>query len=107
MWNSSKIFCANFALICLLTPMPLRAFHPSIKISVQRKVYRAVGIIQDINRKESWIKIKHENVPGIMPAMTMVFETRDKMILRNRKNGERIEFWFEEKSFVVVKINRL
>jgi Cu/Ag efflux protein CusF len=102
-----KIVCAGFALICLLAPLPLRAFQPSAKISVQRKVHRAVGVIEDINRKESWIKIKHENIPNVMPAMTMVFEARNKTILRNRKSGEKIEFWFEEKSFVVVKINRL
>ena len=57
--------------------------------------YRAVGTIQELDTANSKIKIKHEDISGLMPAMTMAFNVRDKNIFSNVKPGDNVVFWLE------------
>ena len=57
--------------------------------------YRAVGAIQELDTANSKIKIKHEDISGLMPAMTMTFNVRDKNIFSKVKAGDNVVFWLE------------
>ena len=57
--------------------------------------YRAVGAVQELDTANSKIKIKHEDISGLMPAMTMAFDVRDKNIFSSVKPGDNVVFWLE------------
>ncbi|MDQ3088695.1 MAG: copper-binding protein [Acidobacteriota bacterium] len=57
--------------------------------------YRAVGAVQELDTEKSKIKIKHEDIEGLMPAMTMAFDVRDKNIFSQVKTGDNVVFWLE------------
>ena len=54
--------------------------------------YSARGIIQAVHPERRSVVIKHEDVPGYMPAMTMPFEVRDTNELRDLVPGLTVEF---------------
>lgn len=57
--------------------------------------YRAVGAVQELDTEKSKIKIKHEDIEGLMPAMTMAFDVRDKNIFSKVNAGDNVVFWLE------------
>ena len=56
------------------------------------KRYEARGIVYDVNREFRQILIEHEDIPGLMPAMTMSFDVADPELLETLDTGDRIEF---------------
>ena len=58
--------------------------------------YRAVGAVQELDTANSKIKIKHEDIQGLMPGMTMAFDVRDKSIFSKVKAGDNVVFWLEK-----------
>ena len=49
-----------------------------------------------VNRKEGWIEINHEDIPGLMPAMQMEFLVQNASLLDNVKPGDRVDFTIVE-----------
>lgn len=58
--------------------------------------YRAVGTIQELDAVNSKIKIKHEDISGLMPGMTMAFDVRENDILSKVEVGDNVVFWLED-----------
>jgi Cu/Ag efflux protein CusF len=58
--------------------------------------YHGVGTVQEVDRKNIAIMINHEEITGYMPAMSMEYHPRDRMLLDAVKPGERIEFALED-----------
>ncbi len=56
------------------------------------KPYFGTGVITIINRKEGWVEIKHEEIKGLMPAMTMEFMVKQNSLLNNVQVGDRVDF---------------
>jgi protein SCO1/2 len=54
--------------------------------------YPARGIVQAVHPDRRLVVIKHEEVVGYMPAMTMPFEVRDTNELRGLAPGATVEF---------------
>jgi len=52
-------------------------------------------VVKSIDAKRPSIKIDHEDIPGLMPAMTMEFYVRDVSLLEGIKTGDTIEFTVE------------
>lgn len=50
------------------------------------------GEIRGIDSETGQIRIKHEEIPNYMAAMTMPFDVRDKALLRNIKTGDQVGF---------------
>jgi protein SCO1 len=75
---------------CGQTPPP-RAPAPTAN-STNQQVFQAKGVIVSVKPGEKEIVIKHEEVPGYMPAMTMPFDVKDPKELVGLTNGETVSF---------------
>ena len=49
-----------------------------------------------INRKEGWVEIKHEEIKGLMPAMTMEFWLKNRSLVDKVSVGDRVDFTIVE-----------
>ena len=72
-------------------------------------VYEARGIVEDVDVTGAQVLIDHEDVPGLMPAMTMNFAVPDEEVLNALVAGQVITFEmrftgrsYEVESFEVV-----
>ena len=63
--------------------------------AVQTTIYTSRGVVKSIDGKRPSIEIDHEEIPGLMPAMTMDFYLKDGALLNGIKPGDRIEFTLE------------
>lgn len=59
------------------------------------KRYEAEGVVFEVNREFRQVLIAHEDIPGLMPAMTMNFDVADPALLDTLKQGQRIRFELE------------
>lgn len=50
------------------------------------------GIVRGVAPERNLLVVTHEEVPGLMSAMTMAFPTTDGKLLRGLTPGDRIEF---------------
>lgn len=72
-------------------------------------LYDARGTVEDVDVERAQVLIDHEDVPGLMPAMTMNFAVPDDQVLSELAAGQVIEFEmrftgrsYEVESFEVV-----
>ena len=54
--------------------------------------FYGVGVVKSTNPKFPSVEIAHEDIQGLMPAMTMEFYVNDKAMLEGLKPGDRISF---------------
>ena len=54
--------------------------------------HSARGIVEDVKPEQGLVLIDHENIPGLMPAMTMNFDVSDPAILEQLSAGDEISF---------------
>ena len=54
------------------------------------RTYQLKGQVLAINQARQELTVKHADIPGFMPAMTMPYKVRDVSLLRDRKPGELI-----------------
>lgn len=69
-------------------------------------LYDAHGVIEDVDVEGGQVLIDHEDVEGLMPAMTMSFAVRDAALLAKMKTGQVIDFEidFTGRSYDVVAV---
>ncbi|MCU0669579.1 MAG: SCO family protein [Myxococcota bacterium] len=67
--------------------------------------YHARGVVEDVQSETGQIVIAHEDIPGLMPAMTMNFDVADRALLDTLTHGDAIDFEveFTGKAYVVTK----
>ena len=53
--------------------------------------YTLIGQITEINRTAGFVTVRHQDIKGFMPGMTMPFAVRDASLLDGRKPGDLIE----------------
>jgi len=63
--------------------------------AVQTTVYQSRGVVKSIKANRPSIELDHEDIPGLMPAMTMEFYVKDKSLLKGLKPGDHIDFTIE------------
>ncbi|MEY4691108.1 MAG: hypothetical protein RIT19_1433 [Verrucomicrobiota bacterium] len=54
--------------------------------------YSVQGIVRRVEPERRSVVVKHEEVPGFMPAMTMPFDVKEPKELQGLKPGDRISF---------------
>ena len=59
--------------------------------------YNSKGRVTKINLKQGSIELDHEDIVGVMPAMLMEFNVRNKSILNGLKVGDNVDFVLEYK----------
>jgi protein SCO1/2 len=52
----------------------------------------AHGVVRDVDRESRQLLIEHDDIPGLMPAMTMSFDVADPGILDQVAPGQEIDF---------------
>lgn len=97
-------FIQKFAFIIFLS-----AFAAVLPANAQTKakIYRAVGVVEKVNLKTGRVKINHENIEGLMEAMTMDFEVRRKSMLKRLKAGDKVRFEIEDRTLTITKISKI
>lgn len=63
--------------------------------AVQTETYHGVGIVRATNNKRPSIELDHQEIKGLMPAMTMEFYVKDRALLSGLNVGDRVEFIVE------------
>src|SRR5882724_3270372 len=58
----------------------------------KEQVFRVKGIVVGVKPAEKTVEIKHEEIPGYMPAMTMPFEVKDTNDLAGLEPGDSVSF---------------
>jgi protein SCO1/2 len=54
--------------------------------------YEGHGIVREVDPAARQLVIEHEDIPGLMPAMTMNFDVADATLLALAKPGEAVDF---------------
>ena len=60
--------------------------------NTNQQVFQVTGVVQEVRLKRKEIEIKHEAVPGYMPAMTMPFDVKDTNELAGLEPGQPVTF---------------
>jgi len=60
-------------------------------------VYVGTGEVREVDRENRQLVIAHEEIPGLMPPMTMSFDVADPALLDRTAPGQRVEFDLEAK----------
>jgi protein SCO1/2 len=58
-------------------------------------VYDAHGVVESVNREYGQVVIHHDDIPGLMPEMTMSFDVPDPALLEQLQPRQVIDFQLE------------
>ena len=64
----------------------------------EERAHRGHGIIQAVDASKGKVTIDHEEIPGLMKAMTMTFTVSDPSILASVTAGQEVDFRVKEES---------
>ena len=64
----------------------------ALRSAVHVKIYQVQGVVRAVAAGESTVTIRHEAIPGFMPAMTMPFAVRATNELTGLAPGDRVAF---------------
>jgi len=56
------------------------------------ETHRGVGLVEAVDAEQRQALVSHEDMPGLMPAMTMNFDVPDPEVFARLAPGQRIEF---------------
>jgi protein SCO1/2 len=65
---------------------------PAASANTNRQTYQAKGVVIGVKPEDSSVTIRHETVPGYMPAMTMPFAVKDTNELAGLAPGDPVSF---------------
>lgn len=65
---------------------------PAPPANTNTQVFQVKGVVVELQADGKTVKIKHEEIPGYMDAMTMPFEVRDTNELRGLAAGDPVSF---------------
>src|SRR5215471_8178730 len=57
-----------------------------------RQVFQVKGVVLEVSPREKSVRIRHEEVPGYMPAMTMPFDVKNTNELAGLVPGDAVSF---------------
>jgi Cu(I)/Ag(I) efflux system protein CusF len=60
------------------------------------KHYSGVGVITKINQDMGTVGLDHEEIKGLMPAMSMEYYLKEKSLLVGLKVGQKVDFTIED-----------
>jgi protein SCO1/2 len=61
-------------------------------VSTNQQTFQVKGVVREVIRDRKKVKIAHEEIPGYMPAMTMLLDVKDAMELTGLNPGDAISF---------------
>jgi Cu/Ag efflux protein CusF len=68
----------------------------------------ARGIVRGIFPQRKLLYLTHEDIPGLMPSMTMGFRTEDPSLTHGLVPGDRVEFTVQKtgEAYVVIALRK-
>jgi protein SCO1/2 len=93
-------------------PRPFRSLTPCIALAAclscqpDGRGYEGRGIVRGVDPALHQLVIEHEDIPGLMPAMTMNFDVPDAALLAQAKPGEAVDFEvsFDGRSYRITRL---
>jgi len=70
-------------------PAPVAGAEPGSKKTDQPSSYKLKGVVREIDKETGQVMIRHEEIPGFMKAMTMLFKV-DAATLQAARKGQTI-----------------
>ncbi|HTB22573.1 MAG TPA: copper-binding protein [bacterium] len=67
------------------------------RAALAAELFHGRGVVIEIKDKGAVLVIEHEDIPGLMKAMTMPFELADPSLSKGVKVGDTIRFTLEHK----------
>lgn len=77
------------------TPPPAPTATPFVPVT---KHYNGVGVVTKIDNNMGTVGLDHEEIKGLMPAMSMEYYVKDKAMLKAIKVGQKVDFTVEDVS---------
>ena len=74
---------------------------PLVIAQVQQSLYRGVGVVTDVNQETGSLTVNHEDIPGLMPKMEMLFRVEPRDLSEGVRPGDKIEFSVEAKTYKI------
>ena len=56
------------------------------------QTYQVRGLVRSVDAASRTIRITHEEIPGYMPAMTMLLSVKDASLLNGVGDGDQVAF---------------
>ncbi len=75
----------------------------------RRDLYHGTGVVRAVDREARQLVVAHDDIPHLMPAMTMNFDVAEPELLEGLAPGQRIAFDLRvrERSYRIVGVRRL
>jgi len=84
---------ASFILILLFAVSCEKPKAPTpTGAAAKQQTFQVQGVVLEVKPREKTVKIKHQEIPGYMPAMTMPFEVKDANELAGLQAGDSVSF---------------
>jgi Cu(I)/Ag(I) efflux system periplasmic protein CusF len=96
-WARHAVACACLVLGSFACSRSQSAAEEARRVapaSAPSAIYTTRGTVRAISGTGDSITIAHDDIPGFMKAMTMMFETKDAAQTRGLQAGERVDFTF-------------
>jgi protein SCO1/2 len=71
---------------------PRQSAVPNTSAHTNLQIFQVKGLVKEVNLMEKSVTIKHDEVTGYMPAMTMPFDVRDTNELAGIEPGDPVTF---------------
>ena len=86
------------------TGVAFAAFLLTSSALAEEGTFHGVGTIVEIAPERPALTLNHGDIPGLMPAMQMMYVVKSKPLLNGHKVGERVRFDVEAKGYVITAI---
>jgi protein SCO1/2 len=70
---------------------PSREPSSGSSVGIRDRDYPLVGIVEELDRESGRVVIRHEAIPGFMPAMAMPFDLKGQEVLDDLQVGDKVE----------------
>jgi Uncharacterized protein SCO1/SenC/PrrC, involved in biogenesis of respiratory and photosynthetic systems len=83
------------SMLAVTAGLNARAADTSPTASAQNtneQIFQVTGLVVEVTPEEKEIRIKHDEIPGYMPAMTMIFDVKDTNELAGVEAGHPVSF---------------
>jgi Cu/Ag efflux protein CusF len=72
-----------------------------VTAQTQQNLYGGTGVVTDVNDETGSLTVNHEDIPGLMPKMEMLFRVEPQSLSKGVRPGDRIEFSVEAKTYKI------
>ena len=71
------------------------------------KLFHGVGVVTAIDAKSGLITLNHENIPGLMDAMEMEYQSKPPKLAEGLKVGDKVDFTVDGRNLTILDVKKL